>query len=600
MKTPIKPQYLILVIACSLALLAIVEGLWIHKLYSNEKLELKAQINQTLSTQFAGLQMTYMQRNNVRLIDSFLSSKQKEEEKKRAYQIPLNSYFTNVQNTYFKTLDSISSFRFGSNEDNARIDSFLNVMRDYYRKNVPSPYKIGKTEKDTFDWLTLFEKKHGACYSSLWHLYTLKFSPHLDRNRMDTYFNQVKSRVRDESFNFFKNVLFNKANRNIRVNSYPKHFSSDMKVFISGDSNSKKQPSKQDSFLSFYAYEFQRFVGTLIDPFEVKRQLEMTYKDLEFEVTRIPVSEMIPHQRSNALLLSIPAGDKMDIGWKKEKIGVAVYGYSSLILNKIWAEIAFAIFVFLMVALAFGLIYRAMKQQQKLMELKNDFINNMTHELKTPITTVGVAIEAMDSFKAMENPDRAKEYLEISQNELGRLSLLVDKVLKMASFEDNDAILNLSTVNLAELTEQVIKSMRLQFDKYGAEIDFKIEADNTPYNIEADKTHISSVIYNLIDNALKYGGEKPHIRLQLEHIEEENNVICLSIADSGQGIPPQYLDKIFDKFFRIPTGDVHNIKGHGLGLSYVAHVVKQHKGRIGVKSKEGEGTQFSIIFPTVV
>ncbi len=219
----------------------------------------------------------------------------------------------------------------------------------------------------------------------------------------------------------------------------------------------------------------------------------------------------------------------------------------------------------------------------------------MTHELKTPITTVGVAIEAMKSFDALKNPEQTKEYLDISKNELNRLSFLVDKVLKMAAFEQKEPILTLETFDMAELAQQVIDSMKLQFEKFNATVDFDKNGDD--FNINADKTHITSVIYNLMDNALKYGGEKPVIRLELQ--SPFYDYVRVSVSDKGKGIPPQYLDKIFDKFFRIPTGDVHNTKGHGLGLSYVASVIKQHGGKINVESEEGQGSRFSVFLPLI-
>ena len=312
-------------------------------------------------------------------------------------------------------------------------------------------------------------------------------------------------------------------------------------------------------------------------------------EELTFEVSRMSANEMVPH-KGNALIVSAPGGERFN---KLEKIGVAVYGYQPFILKKIAYEIFFALFVFIITALSFWLIYRSFLEQKRLIVLKNDFISNVTHELKTPITTIGVAIEAMSSFDALKNPAQTKEYLDISKNELNRLSLLVDKVLKMAAFEQKETHLTLETVDLAFLTQQVLDSMKLQFEKYHAVI--SLEKTGTDFNIEADRTHITSIIYNLIDNALKYGGDNPTIRLELQ--SPFYDFVRLSVTDSGQGIPPQYQDKIFDKFFRIPTGDVHNIKGHGLGLSYVASVIKQHGGKLNVKSEAGKGSRFSVFLP---
>lgn len=591
-----------LAIASSLLLLALLEVFWLQKLYTDEKNQLRQTINQTLSTNFAQLQITYMQRNNVRLIDSFLSEKQKEDDKKASYQIPLEVFFKNSQNTFYAKLDTLSALKLGNSADNATIDSFLNVMRQFYRVNTPSVSDIGKSQKDTSKWHIAFVANQAKCYQSLWHLYTLKFSPQLNRQRMDMFFESLKTFIQKEEMAAQQNIMYNVFNiGKDKINKKPLAFVNqsksldDVQIFLSGDSNVKKQPSKRDSFLSIYAYDFQKFVGSLIQTEDVKAILEQHFNgyNFKFDVKRLAASDMVTSD-ANALILSIPAGNKE--GFKKEKIGVAVYGYQAYIFKKILPEIAFSIMVFVITGLAFWLIYRSMMRQERLIELKNDFISNMTHELKTPITTVGVAIEAMNNFNALKNPEQAKEYLDISQNELSRLSLLVDKVLKMASFEEKDSILNISKLDLLELTEQIVKSMKLQFEKFHATIDFKKEP-NQAFDIQADKTHISSVIYNLIDNALKYGGDNPCINIDLKRINE--NEISLTVVDSGQGIPPQYMDKIFEKFFRIPMGNVHNIKGHGLGLSYVANVVKQHGGRIGVKSEEGKGSKFEVILPAV-
>ena len=238
------------------------------------------------------------------------------------------------------------------------------------------------------------------------------------------------------------------------------------------------------------------------------------------------------------------------------------------------------------------MIWQSLEKQRKLTELKNDFISNVTHELKTPITTVGVAIEALSSFNAMENPARSKEYLDISKHELNRLTILVDKVLKMSLFEKKEPELKIEQFDINLLINEVLGSMKLQFEKFAAKVNFQTKGNT--FFLEGDRIHLTSVIYNLIDNALKYSPENPEIDLMLE---EENNQIKFSVKDKGIGISSDYMGKIFDKFFRVPSGDLHDIKGHGLGLSYVAGVVNKHHGKITVDSKKNIGTQFTISLP---
>jgi two-component system phosphate regulon sensor histidine kinase PhoR len=241
--------------------------------------------------------------------------------------------------------------------------------------------------------------------------------------------------------------------------------------------------------------------------------------------------------------------------------------------------------------LSFVLLYRNLQRQRRLTEIKNEFISNITHELKTPIATVGVAIEALRNFNAINDPLRTKEYLDISQNELHRLSLLVDKVLKLSMFENKEIELKYESLDLAEIVNEVVSSMKLQIEKNRADVSLSTDGHTT---LEGDGLHLLSVVFNLLDNTLKY--RNGNIAVKIEIKEKENDVV-LSVADNGIGIPQEYKDRVFEKFFRVPTGDKHNAKGYGLGLSYVAHVVEKHKGKIEVESQPGIGTKFIITLP---
>jgi signal transduction histidine kinase len=245
------------------------------------------------------------------------------------------------------------------------------------------------------------------------------------------------------------------------------------------------------------------------------------------------------------------------------------------------------------ISIAFIFLYRNLLAQQKLAIFKNEFISNITHELKTPIATVNVAIEALRNFNALQNPERTKEYLEISSAEIQRLSLLVDKVLKLSMFESDKIVLNKEWFNLKQLLEDILDSIKIQFDQKNAVIEFNSSLREVFIN--ADKLHISSVIYNLLDNALKYSGKNTVVKIYLTMLSD--NFVELRINDNGIGIAKQFQDKIFDKFFRVPTGDVHNIKGYGLGLSYVNHIIRQHNGSISVQSELGKGSEFVVLLP---
>lgn len=261
------------------------------------------------------------------------------------------------------------------------------------------------------------------------------------------------------------------------------------------------------------------------------------------------------------------------------------------LFKRIAASILLSLFIVGLTTVSFLLLYRNLLRQRRLADIKNEFISNITHELKTPIATVSVAIEALRSFNATNDTEKSKEYLNISANELQRLSLLVDKVLKLSMFEKQAVELKYERLDLKELSAEVVSSMRLQAEKWGADVRI-ISEGNTM--VQGDRLHLVSVIFNLLDNALKYSNGAPQIQLKLS---ASARAVTLSVADNGIGIPAEYRDKVFDKFFRVPTGNLHNAKGYGLGLSYAAHVVRKHQGTIQVKEGDGRGTCFVITLP---
>ena len=261
------------------------------------------------------------------------------------------------------------------------------------------------------------------------------------------------------------------------------------------------------------------------------------------------------------------------------------------LIRRITLPVLFSLLLLGITILSFVLLYRSLQKQQRLAELKNEFISNITHELKTPIATVGVAIEALKNFNAIQDPQRTKEYLDISSNELQRLSLLVDKVLKLSMFENKAIELKYEQVDMKELTEEVLASLRLQLENKRAVVNLQYSGN---VQLSGDRLHLMSVIFNLLDNAIKYSRENLVINID---INEAQGFVNVKVADNGIGIPAEYKDKVFDKFFRVPHGDTHNAKGYGLGLSYAARVIRQHNGSIAVDSHENNGCTFTINLP---
>ena len=261
-------------------------------------------------------------------------------------------------------------------------------------------------------------------------------------------------------------------------------------------------------------------------------------------------------------------------------------------LRKLMLPLLFSIFLLGVTIASFLLLYRNLKQQQRLAMLKNDFISNITHELKTPIATVNVALEALQNFNAINDPAKTEAYIDMSRQELKRLSLLVDKVLRVSMFENSKVALKKEQVDMVALVHEVMDSMRIQFDKSGTAVQLHLQGD--ALMVEGDKLHLLSVVYNLLDNAMKYSKGQPVVDIYLKSGGEQ---LEMRVEDRGIGIPKVYHDKVFEKFFRVPTGDIHDVKGYGLGLSYVAHIVQEHGGTIALRSEEGKGCTFIIQLP---
>jgi signal transduction histidine kinase len=274
------------------------------------------------------------------------------------------------------------------------------------------------------------------------------------------------------------------------------------------------------------------------------------------------------------------------------RYSASVFDFKGYILKSISPQILFSLLLTVITIGAYVVLYKSLRSQQRLMELKNDFINNVTHELKTPVATVSVALEALKNFHALNDPTRTKEYLDIAQNELNRLTLMTDKILKASSFENSSIVIQKESVDLEKTADEILESMKLVFEKHQAHISFAKEGAD--FILEGSQTHLTNVIYNLLDNALKYSPGNAQVTITLK---DQGDSLCFIIQDSGIGVPSEYKKKIFEKFFRVPTGDIHNIKGYGLGLSYVAGVVRAHKGNIDVESEPGKGSTFTIQLP---
>ncbi|MBW6498886.1 MAG: HAMP domain-containing histidine kinase [Bacteroidales bacterium] len=267
-------------------------------------------------------------------------------------------------------------------------------------------------------------------------------------------------------------------------------------------------------------------------------------------------------------------------------------GVRPFLLLDILPQLLFSIFITGLILASFILVHRTLKAQQRLIEQKNDFIGNMTHELKTPVATVGVALEAMLSFDVLKNPEKTREYIEMARHELDRLGLMTEKILRTSVFDyESEIRQNKTMVDMAAVAKKVCSSFHLVAEKNHTSLVCESAGSCT---VLGHAEHLTQMLYNLADNAFKYAGHGPEIRITLEG---DNNHLQLTVADHGPGIAPEHHTRIFEKFYRVPSGDVHTVKGYGLGLNYVAGVVKSHGGKIVLESKPGHGAAFIVKLP---
>lgn len=241
---------------------------------------------------------------------------------------------------------------------------------------------------------------------------------------------------------------------------------------------------------------------------------------------------------------------------------------------------------------AFVLTIRTMLNQKKLSEIKSDFINNMTHELKTPLATISLAIDAIGNEKVMDNKDKIRYFSGIIKEENKRMNKQVESILQSALLEKNEIALNLQVTDVHEVITHTVENLQLQLDAKHGHVELRLDAINSI--IMADDVHFSNVIFNLLDNAIKYSKDNLEVMITTYNTRKS---LVITVTDNGIGMSRDTISRIFEKFYRAHTGNVHNVKGFGLGLSYVKAIVDAHKGKIKVESAIGKGSKFTMEFP---
>ncbi len=268
---------------------------------------------------------------------------------------------------------------------------------------------------------------------------------------------------------------------------------------------------------------------------------------------------------------------------------------NAYIIKEMKASLVVTILLVILIIIALVFMFRTILEQKKLSEMKTDFISNMTHEFKTPISTIALACEALGDKDMIQTNSQGETapFVKMIQQENKRLELLVESILQSAVIDKGEIRANIEEIEVKELIEHLISNAQFRIQGSNGSINFVSEGNE--FYLNADKMHVTNLIANLIDNAIKYSKQIPEINISLV---KNTKTFVLSVSDKGIGIKKEYLPKIFDKLYRIPTGNIHNVKGFGLGLNYVKSICEEYGWNIEVKSQFGEGSTFIVTFNT--
>lgn len=353
-------------------------------------------------------------------------------------------------------------------------------------------------------------------------------------------------------------------------------------------------------------YYLQPFTVEVLPQEEITQKIDTALKrynikePFEYSITNIFQSQLVkskgykPEMNESALDIQLTINNTEAKFY--EILHLYIKEESNFIIRKIGWYIAGSVLFTIIIISAFYLTVRTMFNQKKLSEIKSDFINNMTHELKTPLATISLAIDALTNEKVIHDTEKIRYYSRMIKDENKRMNKQVEKILQSARIEKQDIKLNLQTLNAHEIINKVADNVNLQIlDKNGKLI---VHTDAEHCMIEADEVHFSNVVFNLLDNAIKYSKENENLEVSII-THNEKNMFVLQVKDNGIGMNKETQSRVFEKFYRAHTGNIHNVKGFGLGLSYVKAIVEAHGGKVKVDSVLGKGSTFSAYFPII-
>ncbi len=426
----------------------------------------------------------------------------------------------------------------------------FDVVQDFYNENEEQIQKENQNQrKDRIDRLSIaFKEKY----------------PQIN---VDT----IKS--------IFENQNFNRKN--------------DRQNVTDSTGNSKNKMSRH--FISSYVVRTINWNEATIDSLQIRLEKSLRERDMYspfvLQISNLPNEEErnkeFYHQRykeSKSRPIVIDQSENLYL--EVDFINPTVY-----LLKQIGWQLLFSLILIIALIGTFWTLLVTIRKQNQLAMMRKAFVNNMTHELKTPVSTVMAAIESIQRYGAKDDKERMNRYLSISRQELEHLSDMIERVLQVDVAETNGVLLEKTWFDLESLIDESMENAKLFAKK---EVDIQKTISGNSFQIFADQAHIKNVISNLLDNAIKYAGDQVKINIELS---ENGDRYKLSIQDNGIGIPKAYQKGVFDLFFRVPSGNVHNVKGFGLGLAYVKQIVQQHQGTIDLSSEESVGSTFVIDLP---
>jgi two-component system phosphate regulon sensor histidine kinase PhoR len=301
-----------------------------------------------------------------------------------------------------------------------------------------------------------------------------------------------------------------------------------------------------------------------------------------------------PDNLSSVYPLQAPSNTDISSIVPDEALVVVLPDYKNIVRDEMRWMIAGAIFFTLVIIAAFYVTVNALLRQKKLSEIKNDFINNMTHEFKTPLATISLAVDALRNEKVTGDRQKSEYFSAIIKEENKRMNKQVETILQASLLDRQEQQLNLHPMHAHELIRNAMENFHLQLEGKGGKAELQLNAANDL--LDADEVHFTNLISNLIDNAVKYSKDNLNLLIRISTQNTARNLV-IRIEDNGIGMSKETQRRIFEKFYRAHTGNLHNVKGFGLGLSYVKTIVDAHQGKIRVESMIGKGTVFILDFP---